>query len=140
MLTIRVVTPDGVTFNDTVDEVIVPTTTGEISILTNHIPLVSVLAPGELRVKKGDQEIPMVVSHGIIEIRPGNEVYVLADSAERAEHIDVSRAEVAKERAEALLKEQHISDTDFARVQAAMEKELARVRVGKKYRKLPPLT
>ena len=72
-----------------------------------------------------------------MEIRPTGEVYVMADAAERAEHIDVDRAEDARKRAEDLMKKQsNLADIDFARIQAKMEKELARISVGKKYRKL----
>ena len=139
MLKFKIVTPTGITYaDDTVEEVIIPTTTGQISVLTNHIPLVSILAPGELIVKKAGQEIIMSVSGGLVEIRPGNELYIIADSAERAEHIDLSRAEEARKRAEELMKqEQSVDGVEFAKLQAKMEKELARLRVGRKYRKLP---
>ncbi|HYE59719.1 MAG TPA: ATP synthase F1 subunit epsilon [Candidatus Kapabacteria bacterium] len=137
MLTFSIVTPDGVTYQDDVDQVTIPTTKGHVTILPGHIPLVAILAPGELIAKKKDYEVPLAVSGGILEVRPGNVIYVLADTAERAEHIDVERAETARQRAEELMKQQHATDdVEFARLQAKIEKELARVRVGKKYRKL----
>ena len=66
------------------------------------------------------------------------ELYIVADTAERAEQIDIARAEAARQRAEELMKQQQIADVDYARIQAKLEKELARVRVGKKYRKFGP--
>jgi F-type H+-transporting ATPase subunit epsilon len=135
----KLVTPDGVTYeDDAVTEVILPSSTGQIGVLPKHIPLVSILMPGEIVVKKTDHEVSLAVSGGVIEVRPNDEVYVMADTAERAEHIDLSRAEAAKKRAEELLKRENAAaDVDFARLQAVIERETARMRVGKKYKKLP---
>lgn len=140
MLTFKIVTPAGITYaDDQVEQVSIPTTTGEITILPNHIPLVSILAPGELVIKKGGQIILLAVSSGMVEVRPKNEVYILADAAERAEHIDVSAAAAARARAEkAMLDQKTAEGVDFAKLQAVIEHELARERVAKKYRKLPP--
>ncbi|KKT04000.1 MAG: ATP synthase epsilon chain [Candidatus Magasanikbacteria bacterium GW2011_GWD2_43_18] len=74
-------------------------------------------------------------STGILEIRPNSEVYLLADTSERAEHIDIERAEAAKARAEELLKRQENDlDIDFARIQSIIERETARISVGRRYR------
>ena len=139
-LQFKIVTPAGITYSDdNVDQVTIPTTTGEITILPNHIPLVSILMPGELVIKKGGQTIALAVGGGMVEVRPHNEVYILADAAERAEHIDVDAAEAARARAEKLMQEQKdMADVDFAKLQAVVDRELARSRVGRKYRKLPP--
>lgn len=136
MIKFKIVTPDGITYqDDAVDQVTLPTTMGEITVLPNHIPLVALLQAGELRVKKAGVEIPMAVSHGVIEVRPKSEVVILADTAERAEHIDIERAEAAKRRAEEALKQiERVADVDYAKLQAVIERELARVRVGRKYR------
>lgn len=134
----KIVTPHGVTYDDTIEKVTVPTRAGMITILPNHAALVSVLCPGEMVIyKEGSSSVSVAVASGILEIRPTGEVYVMADSAERAEHIDIARAEEARMRAEELMKKQdQIADIDFARLQAKMEKELARISVGNKYRKL----
>ncbi len=132
----KIVTPDGIVYDDAVEQVTLPTTTGQITVLPNHIPLVSLLAPGALVVTKDGYQVAMAVSRGMIEVQPGSVVSVMADTAERAEAIDVARAEVAKKRAEELLLQQeHIADVDFARIQASIEKELARLHVANKYRK-----
>lgn len=133
----KIVTPDGVVYEDMVEQVTVPTTSGEITILPNHIPLVSVLKAGELKLQKDKVELGIAVSGGIVENKAGNKLYIMADTAERAEHIDIERAEEARKRAEELLKQkENVADVDFARLQANIERELARVKVAKKYRKL----
>ncbi len=131
----KIVTPEGVVYDSEIEKVTIPTEAGEITVLPTHAPIVSVLKPGELLVYKEGQAYSLAVSGGILEIRPTGEVIILADTAERAEDIDVSRAEEARKRAEALLKEQeNVADVDFARLQAAIEKELARISIGKKYK------
>lgn len=131
----KIVTPQGVIYEDNIEKVTIPTEAGVITVLENHIPMVSILKPGEMFVYKENQMIPLAVSTGMLEIRPSGEVYIIADTAERAEHIDITRAEAARARAEELIKQQHdIADVDFARLQAKIEKELARISVGKKYR------
>lgn len=133
----KIVTPDGVVCADEVDSVNIPTSNGEIGIMRGHAPLVAVVVAGELRFKKDDQETALAVSSGVVEVRPNSEVYVLADTAERAQHIDLERAQAAVARARELMKQQaNLADVDFARLQAKMEKELARLRIGKKYRKI----
>ncbi len=137
MLKFSIITPDGVTYHDdAIDQVTIPTATGYITVLPGHIPLVTPLVAGELIVKKKDHEVPIAVSGGVVEVRPKSEVYILADTAERAEHIDVERAETAKKRAQELLTAaEHEADVDYAKLQAVIERELARIHVGKKYRK-----
>ncbi len=134
---LKIVTPDGITYESEIDQVSLPTQTGEITVLPQHIPLVSVLKAGEVRIQKNGQEVELAVSGGVVEIRPKNEIYILADTAERAEHIDIERAEAARVRAQEVMKQTSITETiEFARLQAKIEKELARIQVGKKYKKL----
>lgn len=138
-LTFKIVTPDGTTYDDAVEQVTLPTKTGQITVLPHHVAMVSVLAPGEVIIKKDGYEVEIAVSSGVVEIRPTNEVYVVADTAERAEHIDLERAEAARKRAEDLMSQKEaLADIEFARLQAKLEKELARLRVGRKYKKTPP--
>ncbi len=137
-ITLKIVTPERVVYEKEIQQVSVPTTTGEITILANHIPLISTLAAGELKILDQAGEHLIAVAGGAIEVRPGNDVIILADNAERAEEIDIARAEEARKRAEAeMQKAKQAEDIDFAKLQAIMERELNRVRVGKKYRKLP---
>lgn len=138
-----IVTPNEVIHEGAVEQVTVPTQDGEITILANHTPLVSLLKPGELRVtksfeegaaEKSREEIPMAVSFGFVEVRQSGEVVILADTAEHAEKIDIERAQAARKRAEELLQEkQREEEVDYARFQAMLDKELARIKVGEKY-------
>jgi len=97
--------------------------------------LVSLLSPGELKIKKEKEEIPLAISSGYLEVEKESRVTILVDTAERVEEIIEERAEEAKKRAEALLKEKRIDSKEFARITAKLEKELARLKVVRKYRK-----
>lgn len=130
---LKITTPERVVLAEHVDEVVLPTTMGEIGILPHHIPLVAVLAPGEIRVKKDKENLLLAVSGGFIEVQP-NRVVVLADTAEHAEEIDEQRAEEARKRAEELRTSKRADATDFALVASKLEKELARLRVARKHR------
>ena len=91
-LTVEIVTGERVVFTETdVDMVIAPGSDGTLGILPKHAPLITTLANGELRVKKGNAEQSMVVFGGFMEVTP-DKVIVLADTAERADEIDVARA------------------------------------------------
>lgn len=133
----KIVTPERVVYENDVLQVTIPTTTGEITILPNHVPLISVLSAGELRIKDRDGEHTIAVVGGAVEVRPESEVVILADNAERAEEIDIARAEEARKRAEEQMQQlKHTEDVDYAKLQAVMERELNRIRIGKKYRKI----
>ena len=79
---LKVATPERVLYDGAVKQVSLPTPMGEITILPNHIPLVSVVSPGELRITADKQEVPLAVSQGVVEIS-NNTITVLADTAER---------------------------------------------------------
>lgn len=129
----KIVTPERTVYESEIDQVTLPTQEGEITVLPNHIPLISVLAPGELVAKVGGEEVAMAVSGGMVEVR-ANEITILADTAERAEEIDLRRAEEAREKAEKLKEEKiRMDETEYAAVAALMERNLARIRVAKKH-------
>ena len=129
----KIVTPERTVFEDQIDQVTLPTQDGEITVLPNHIPLISVLTPGELVAKKDGEEIAMAVSGGMVEVRK-NELTILADTAERAEEIDVKRAEEARGRAEKLKDEKiRVDETEYATAAAILEKNLARIKVARKH-------
>jgi F-type H+-transporting ATPase subunit epsilon len=136
----EIVTPERVVLKEEVLQVTVPTRNGEITVLPNHIPLVASLQSGVIEIKKkdGTPEV-MSVSGGFIEVLK-DKVVILADTAERAEEIDEKRAEEAKERAEKIKKEAvHRDDIDFAGMSAIIEKELARTRAAKRWKRLKNL-
>lgn len=133
----KIATPEKVIYENDIFKVSIPTTTGEITILPHHIPLVSIVQAGELKIKDemGDQVI--AVSSGFLEVRANNEVIILADNAERAEVIDIERAEAAKKRAEEeMTKARGQENVDYAKLQAVIDREMNRVRIGKKYKKI----
>jgi len=136
-LNFKIVTLERVTYSDQIDQLTIPTEAGEITVMARHAPLVSIIKPGEIRIKKDGQTILMAVSTGFLEIRKNSEVYILADSAERAEEVDIEASKAARARAEELLKEkQNRNDVDFAKLQAIINRETAKLKVADKYRRL----
>lgn len=135
-LKLDIVTAERVVYSDEADVVVAPGIDGQLGILPHHAPLMTTLQPGELRVRKGGEEFSLAISGGFLEVRP-DRVIILADAAERAEEIDVSRAEEAKRRAEELLRHP-IPEVDVARADAAMRRALARLQVVEQRRKRKP--
>lgn len=128
-------TPERIVVSEEIDGITLPTQTGEITILKDHVPLVANLVPGMATVHKGGEEEYLAVSGGFVEVQPGNKVIVLADTAERAEELDMEKVEEARTRAAKLLEEKrHAADVSNAAMLAALEREMARLRVVKKYR------
>jgi F-type H+-transporting ATPase subunit epsilon len=136
MTTIRleIVTAERSVFSEDVDMVIAPGIDGELGILPHHTPLMTTLKPGEIVARKGTDEYALVVSGGFLEVRP-ERIIILADAAERAEEIDIARAEEAKRRAEQLLAEKYEPGFDAAQAEATLQRALARMKVAEKYRK-----
>jgi F-type H+-transporting ATPase subunit epsilon len=135
MSTMRVdiVTADRVVYSEDVDIVIAPGTQGELGILPHHTPLMTTLQPGELIMRKGDEEYSLAISGGFLEVRP-DRVIVLADAAERADEIDITRAEAAKERARERISHPP-AGSDSTNAEAALRRAMARIRVAEKRRR-----
>lgn len=131
-----IVTAERVVFSEDVDIVVAPGVEGQLGILPHHAPLLTILQPGELRVRKGGEELFLAVSGGFLEVRP-DRVIVLADTAERAEEIDVARAEEAKRRAQEAIS-RRLPEVDAARAEAALRRSLVRLKVVEKRRKRKP--
>jgi F-type H+-transporting ATPase subunit epsilon len=132
-LTVEIVTGERVVFTETdVDMVIAPGSDGTLGILPKHAPLITTLAQGELRVKKGGNEQSLVVFGGFMEVTP-DRVIVLADSAERAEEIDVARAEAARQRAQAAIANRGAA-MDLAKSELALRRAAIRLQVGQRRR------
>ena len=131
-MTIRldIVTAERVVFSDDVDVIVAPGTEGQLGVLPHHAPLMTMLEPGELLAKKGGEEFSMVVSGGFMEVRP-DRVIILADAAERAEEIDIARAEAAKKRAQERLSHPE-PGIDTALAEAALRRALARIEVAER--------
>ena len=123
----RLLTEDGV------DEVIAPGVEGELAVLPRHAAFMTMLNAGELILKKGNDEIPFAVTGGFFEVLD-DKVIVLADAAERADEIDVQRAEQARERARLAL-ERRESTEDLAAAAAALQRAMIRLRVAEQRRR-----
>lgn len=127
---LEIATPERVVLQVDAVSLVVPGIEGSLGILADHAPLVAELDIGEAVVRQQDGNvIRLAVSGGFIEVRK-NIVRILADSAERAEEIDVARAEAAKRRAEERLKER-ARGIDYARAEAALKRALTRLKVAR---------
>lgn len=133
----EIVTPERVVLKQEILQITVPTTSGEITVLPDHIPLVSVLKPGVIEIKRADNSSEIIsVSGGFIEVTK-DKVVILADTAERAEELDEEMIKEAQQRAEKLKEEaRNVDDVQFAAVAAKLEKEMARLRAVNRWRKL----
>lgn len=134
---LEIVTAERAVYSEDVDVVVAPGVEGQLGILPHHAPLMTTLQPGELLVRKGGEEFSLAISGGFLEVRP-DRVIVLADTAERAEEIDMARAEEAKRRAQERLVEAGAPGIDAARAEAALRRSLARLKVVERRRKRRP--
>ncbi|MDQ3549267.1 MAG: F0F1 ATP synthase subunit epsilon [Chloroflexota bacterium] len=131
-LNVEVVTGERVVYAESdVDMVVAPGADGSLGILPKHAPLFSLLAAGEMRIKKDGREQALVVFGGFLEVA-NNRVLVLADTAERVEEIDIQRAEQARQRAEARLGERGQAGMDLALAEASMQRAAVRLRVAQR--------
>ncbi len=129
---LEVVTVERPIFNDEVDMVIAPGSEGVLGILPRHAPLLTALNYGELIIRKqGEEDQILAIGGGFMEVQP-SKVTVLADVAERADEINVERAEAARDRAEQLLEAGGLSPADLIRAEAAMKRALIRLKVAHK--------
>ncbi|HEX2172522.1 MAG TPA: F0F1 ATP synthase subunit epsilon [Dehalococcoidia bacterium] len=133
-LQVDVVTAERVVFSGDVDSVVAPGINGELGILPRHAALVTALQAGEIRIRHGGQEEFLAVGGGFLEVR-NNQVTILADTAERAEEIDLARAEEARRRAQERLAMRGTSAVDAARAEAALRRAMMRLKIGQRRRR-----
>ena len=126
-LSLEVVTPDRAIVKETVDEVVLPGSEGSFGVLPGHAPLLATLQVGEMWYRKGQERQYLAIAFGFVEVLP-DRVTVLAQIAEKAEDIDVTRAEAAKVRAEERVGSRQ-TDVDFERARVALMKSLVRLQV-----------
>jgi len=132
-LTLEVVTPDRALVAEQVDEVQLPGSEGYFGVLPGHTPLLATLQVGELWYRMGQEKLYLAVAFGFVEVLP-DRVTVLAQLAEKAQEIDVSRAEAAKKRAEERVARTPQADMDFERARVALMKSLVRLQVASRAR------
>ncbi len=131
--TLEIVTPEKSVFSDEVDGVVLPGVEGELGVLPQHTPLVTTLAPGELRYSKDGKETDFAVGEGLIEIT-GTTVSVLTDLAVSDVEIDEAVVEEALQRAQDALQEK-LGEEEIAAVEASIQKSLAQLHLKRKRRR-----
>jgi len=129
-LRLQIVTPETIAYSEDVEMVTLPGSEGELGVYPNHVPLLTMLRPGELRVLKDGRETALAVGEGFVEIK-GDAVSVLTDMALEAERIDVGAAEKAVARAQAAMREDHSAEEVVA-IQASLQKALAQLHVKRR--------
>jgi F-type H+-transporting ATPase subunit epsilon len=126
---LHIVTPDRGVVRETVDEVEIPGAEGYFGVLPGHTPMLAELTPGEFWYRQGQEKTYLAIAYGFAEVLP-ERVTILAQSAERADEIDVTRAEEARQRAEERMRA--APDTiDYERARLALMKSLARLQVAR---------
>jgi F-type H+-transporting ATPase subunit epsilon len=138
-LKLKIVTPEKLVLEEMVDQVSLPTTLGEITVLPEHIPLISGLASGDIVAVVAGEHVPMAVAGGFLEVKQNEkgitEVAVLADFAEHISEMTDEKIEKAKARAEELKTlMQNKEHVDFEHLEAELERSLTRVKIADKWR------
>jgi F-type H+-transporting ATPase subunit epsilon len=131
-LRLEIVTPETTAYSEDVEMVTLPGSEGELGVYPNHVPLLTTLNPGELRVLKGGRETFLAIGEGFVEITAST-VSVLTDMALEATAIDESAAETAVARAKAAMKDD-LGKEEVAAVQASLQKALAQLHVKRRRR------
>src|SRR4051812_2168627 len=127
---LTIVTPERSVTHEVVDELQIPGAEGYLGILPGHAPLFSELKVGEVGYRKGDRWFFLSVAWGFVEVLP-DQVRILAETAERAQEIDVERANRAKQRAEERIAKGG-DEVDYGRALVALERALVRLQVSRK--------
>jgi len=136
-LQLDIVTPERELYSGEADIILAPGTEGQLGILPRHAPLITALAEGPLTVRQDEEEMTFAIHGGYMQVLP-DRVIVLADVAERAEEIDVDRAEEARRRAEELLAKEPPPE-ERAAAMRALRRSLVRIKVARRrpYRPRP---
>ena len=132
-LQLEIVTPEAKVFSDYVEMVTLTGVDGEMGIYPEHMPVMTQLVAGEIIVRKEAQNIFIAVGDGFVQIT-GKRVAILTDMAIKADDIDEAKAEEARQRAEARLKEK-LSDEEVATINASLARSLAQLRVKRRQHK-----
>jgi F-type H+-transporting ATPase subunit epsilon len=131
-LRLEFVTPERALAQNEVDEVVIPGEMGDLGVLPGHAPLLTALRPGEMWYRKGKEKFFAFVGGGFAEV-VGDRVSILAEVAERADEIDLARAEAARKRAEdALIRP--MSDTEMELARIALARAIARLEIARRQR------
>ena len=126
---LEIVTPERLVVNDTAEYVEIPGKTGCVGVLPGHAPLITEISIGEINYRKGAVMNRLAVAAGFAEVLP-DKVTILAETAEKADEIDVTRAQAARQRAEEALRT--AGPTGNGEAQAALQRATARIDVAAK--------
>jgi F-type H+-transporting ATPase subunit epsilon len=129
---LQIVTPEGVAYSDDVEMVLLRSVEGQIGILPHHIRLMTQMLPGEMTVRKNGRDQFLAVGEGLVDVT-GEQVAIATDMAVNVESIDEVKAEEARRRAEARLRDK-ISDEEVASVNASLARSLAQLQVKRRRR------
>jgi F-type H+-transporting ATPase subunit epsilon len=130
---LEIMTAERQVYSEDVDVVVAPGVSGQLGILPHHAPLLTMLEPGELMVRRGGEEEFVAITGGFLEVM-ANRIVILADAVERAEEIDEERAMEAMRRAQERL-EGHPADLDLQRALASIRRAQARLKVARRRRR-----
>jgi F-type H+-transporting ATPase subunit epsilon len=132
-LRLEIVTPEGIAYSEDVEMVTLPGVAGEMGVYPQHVPLMTQMIPGEMIVRKDGRDSFIATGGGLIDVT-AKRVAVLTDLAIAADRIDEAKAEEARQRAEARLREK-LSDEEVASVNASLARSLAQLRVKRRQRR-----
>ena len=136
MIHLQIITPEKVVFDEEVDQVSLPTETGQITILSQHVPLVTTIEPGELIYKKHQKETHLAAGYGFAQVGPAD-IKVLVDLAAPEEEIEEKAIEVAKKQAEEALAKKHLlSEEEYATAAANLQKALTQLKIKRRHRRV----
>lgn len=132
-LRLEIVTPEGIVYSDDVEMVTLPGSVGQMGIYPEHVPLMTQMVPGEIIVRKGGRDTFIATGEGLIDVT-ARRVSILTDLAVEADRIDEAKAEEARRRAEARLREK-LSDEEIASTNASLARSLAQLHVKRRQRR-----
>jgi len=133
---LEIVTAERLVFSEDIDALVAWGVEGQLGILPHHAPLMTMLQPGDLMIRKNKEEEYLAISGGFLEVRP-DKVIILADACERVDEIDIARAEEAKKRAQETMRSAPLS-VDAGVAEAALRRSMARLKAAQKRRRQPP--
>lgn len=134
MLHLQIITPEKTVYDDEVDQVGLPTTTGQITVLPGHVGLITQVEPGEIFFAKREKITRLAAGLGFAQIGPDN-VKILVDLAAPEEEIEERKIEEAKKAAEEALKQKHLlSEEEYANAAANLQKALVQLKIKRRYR------
>lgn len=131
---LEITTPEKTIYKEDVEEIIVPTTSGEITILPNHIPLLTRINPGELTIKKSGKNSHFAITGGFLEVSKSG-VNILAEYAIRAEDIEISKALEAENKARLAMKEKG-DNVNSVMAEANLRRSLLELKIARRHKKV----